>query len=183
MLTGWKSVQMPTRAMTIPSHCTQAGRSFRRTPLIRATTIGSNAKRSRVVTVGRWNKATNCTPAPIEYKSRPRAPRVIHDFRLILCRVRRFDLDRAKGTKLRKAKKYLKPAKVRGGMSSSPCLISTQEDDHRVTTSRAARMATGLEADSVLIMHRSSSPGSVPPARWRWRRAQPTEEARAGRPG
>jgi len=43
----------------------------------------------------------------------------------------------AKGSKHRKARKYLKPAYVNGGISFNPHLIIIKEVDHKNVTSRA----------------------------------------------
>lgn len=77
----------------------------------------------------------------------------------MVCRMRRLEAEAANGARVRKAMKYLSPAKVKGGISWSTSLIGIQEDDHRVTTSRAARMATSLERDSALVIRRPWSPG------------------------
>ena len=39
------------------------------------------------------------------------------------------------------AREYLNPANISGGMSSSPILIITKEDDHNTVTNRASKTA------------------------------------------
>jgi len=53
----------------------------------------------------------------------------------------------ANGTRHKKARIYLKPANVRGGISRSPHLIIIKEVDQRNVTKRARKIDAVLEID------------------------------------
>jgi len=66
-----------------------------------------------------------------------------HHRQPLLCSESRYSaLDRMIASNITAAREYLRPEKVRGGMSVSPYLIITHEDDQRTVTRTASVTAT-----------------------------------------
>jgi len=117
------------------------GYSRRKKIAIIATISGVKFNHKLTVTAGSSSSPINIVPCVKAMNNNPYEMSLNQSFLVRVIITALFFLLNAKGSKHKKARLYLSPAYVNGGISANPHFIKMNEVDHRKVTSSARKIA------------------------------------------